>query len=93
MAGNNTILFEAMRNILVDKSMKMFKEHTENEEKWKTFSKFMVLRYMSMSNNSAVRDVVLENIMQLDRMPPKQLYFWLIKKIPKQYNGYIRYIK
>jgi hypothetical protein len=45
----NSILFEALRNILTDKSEKAFKQHTEDPEKWKTFSKFMVMRYLTMS--------------------------------------------
>lgn len=88
-----TILFDAIRNILTTKSMDVFYDHTDNEEKWKTFSKFMVMKYMTMSPNPVVRDIVLDNIIQLDRMPPKQLYLWLLKTIPRQHNGYIRYIK
>lgn len=79
----NSILFEALRNILTDKSEKVFKEHTEDAEKWKTFSKFMVMRYLTMCQNPVVRDVVLDNYLQLDRMPPKALYAWLIAEIPR----------
>lgn len=91
--SSNTILFEALKNILTEKSEKMFLAHIENEEQWKTFSKFMVMRYLTMSANPEVRDIVLENYLQLDRMPPKALYHWLMAKIPKQYNSFIRYIK
>ena len=89
----NSILFEALRNILTDKSEKAFKQHTEDPEKWKTFSKFMVMRYLTMSQNAEVRNIVLDNYLQLDRMPPKALYTWLLAEIPKQRNSFIRYIK
>lgn len=93
MAYNNSILFEALQNILVDKSEKIFREHIQNEEKWKTFSKFMIMRYLTMSQNPLIRDIILDNYLSLDRMPPKQLYIWLLKKIPKQKTSFIKYIK
>ena len=93
MANNSTILFESLKNILTDKSVDIFKEHTQNDQKWKSFSKFIVLRYLTMSTNEKVRNIVLDNILTLDRMPPKQMYMWLINKIPRQSNSFIRYIK
>lgn len=45
----NSILFEVLRNILTEKSEEVFRRHTENEDLWKTFSKFMVMRYLTMS--------------------------------------------
>lgn len=89
----SSILFDVLRNILVDKSDEIFNDHILDELKWKTFSKFMVLRYLTMSYNSKVRDIVLNNILHLDRMPAKQLYKWLLKNIPKQNSGFIKYIK
>ena len=53
----------------------------------------MVLRYMSMSFNEEVRNIVIDNYITLERMPEKQLYKWLLKTVPKQNSSFIRYIK
>jgi hypothetical protein len=64
-----------------------------DQEAFKTFSKFMCLRYLTMSYSSAVRNIVLENYITLERMPEKALYRWLLDNIPKQSTSFIRYIK
>lgn len=91
--AQKSILFDVISNVLSGKSEKMYLEHTENEELWKTFSKFMLLRYMTMSYDSRVRELVIDNYITLERMPDKSLYKWLLVNIPKQRSGFIRYIK
>lgn len=91
--AKQSILFEAIDNVLAKKDLQLYKKHVENEELWKTFSKFMLLRYMTMSANGAVRDIVLNNYVRLERMPDKAMYKWLIDNIPQQRSGWIKYIK
>lgn len=93
MAFKQTVLFEALGNILQKKSIELYNKHISDEELWKTFSKFMCLRYLTMSKDSNVRNIVVDNYLTLERMPEKQLYRWLIEKIPQQQNSFIRYIK
>lgn len=92
MATKSTMLFDCMSNILTTKSMKLYETHI-NSENFKDFSKFMALRYMTMHPNSAVRDVVLNNYMSIERMSEQMAYLWLIKAIPQQRSGFIRYIR
>lgn len=48
---------------------------------------------MTMSPDPRVRQIVLDNYVVLERMDDKTLYLWLMKKLPKQSSGFIRYIK
>lgn len=93
MSGKPTIIFDALNNILCKKSDALFMQHVNDEELWKTWSKFMVLRYLTMSTNPAVRDVVINRYLRLERMPDAALYKWLLRNIPKQSSGFIRYLK
>lgn len=92
MAFKNNILFDVLANILVNKSLAEYTVH-RNSEDFAAASKFMVLRYLTMSNSEKVRNIVLDNYLTLERMPMNALYYWLILNIPKQNNAFIRYIK
>ena len=46
-----------------------------------------------MSPNPNVRDIVLDNYLTLERMPAEVQYSWLMKKIPRRRNTFIRYIR
>lgn len=93
MASQQTILFDVIGNIVSGKSEKLYYEHINNEELWKTFSKYMTLRYMTMSTDFRVRNIVIDNYIILERMPDKALYKWLLINIPKQRSSFIKYIK
>lgn len=92
MAFKSNMLFDVLENILSKKSLKLYKSHIESEH-WKDAAKFMVLRYLSMHSNSAVRDIVIDNYLTLERMPEKVLYKWLIARIPKQSMTFIKYLR
>ena len=92
MAFKSNMLFDALANILVGKSEELYEKHIQSEN-FKDAAKFMVLRYMSMSFNEEVRNIVIDNYITLERMPEKQLYKWLLKTVPKQNSSFIRYIK
>ena len=91
MAKSN-LIFDVLKNILKDKSIQIFKTHIQNNN-WSTVSKFLLLRYLSMSPCAKVRDVVIDNYITLERMPEAVLYRWLLANIPKQNNSFIKYIR
>ena len=92
MAFKSNMLFDVLANILVSKSRELYKGHIESVY-FKDASKFMVLKYLSMHSNPAVRNIVIDNYFTLEKMPENALYMWLLKSIPKQSNSFIRYLK
>ena len=92
MAFKSNMLFDVLENILSKKSLVLYKKHVESEH-WKDAAKFMVLRYLSMHSNAAVRDIVISNYLTLERMPEKVLYKWLVDKVPKQNVTFIKYLR
>ena len=91
MARSN-MLFDVLANILQTKSIELYKEHIASEN-FKDASPFMVRRYLTMSLNPKVREIVLDNYLSLERMPETIQYLWLSEAIPKQKSTFIRYIK
>ena len=91
MAKSN-MLFDVLANILQTKSMELYKEHIASDN-FKDAAPYMVRRYLTMSNNPKVRDVVLDNYLVLERMPEEVQYLWLLRAIPKQNSTFIRYIR
>lgn len=92
MAKRDTKLFDYLGNILVDKSMKTYLQDIQDDS-FKSFQKYMVLRYLSMHTSSEVHDVVLNNYDSLERMPNEVLYRYLLVKIPRQKSKFIKYLK
>lgn len=92
MAFKSNMLFDVLGNILSGKSEDLYQTHIAAED-FSAASKFMVLKYLTMSTNPIVREIVIDNYLRLEKMPEKALYKYLLKKIPKQNNSFIRYIK
>ena len=90
MARSN-MLFDVLANILQTKSIELYEEHIASEN-FKDASPFMVRRYLTMSLNPKVREIVLDNYLSLERMSETIQYLWLLKAIPKQKSTFIRYI-
>lgn len=93
MAFKSTLLFDVLGNILKNKSEDLYNKHISLEDEWKTVSKFMILKYLSMHQNNLVRQYILDNFLTLERMDVKVLYKFLIKTIPAQTSTFIKYIK
>ena len=93
MAFRSTLIFAVLGNILKNKSMRLYEEHISNDAEWGTVSSFILLRYLTMSASEDVRQIVLDNYISLQRLPVKVLYKWLLKEIPQQPSGFIKYIK
>ena len=91
MAKSN-MLFDVLANILQTKSIDLYKEHIASEN-FKDAAPFMICRYLTMSLNPKVRQIVFDNYLTLERMPGKIQYFWLLKAIPRQNSTFIRYIR
>lgn len=92
MAAKSNMLFDVLANILHGKSMSLYNKHISSDA-FKDAAPFMVRRYLTMSPNHAVRDVVLDNYLSLERMQPKTQYLWLLKKVSRQNSTFIRYIR
>ena len=86
------MLFDVLANILTYKSADQYAEHIASDN-FKDAAKFMIIRYLTMSTNSSVRDIVLDNYVTLERMPEPILYKWLLANIPRQRSSFIRYIR
>ena len=90
--GQN-ILFEALGNILQKKSEDVFQKHIAMEDFEKQFPRYMILRYLSMAKPNVAK-VVLDNQLQLERMPNnKAVYNFLFHEVPQQNSSFIRYLK
>ena len=83
MAFKSTILFDAMNNILVSKSEKMYAAHI-SDPNFKDVSSFILVKYMGMSPDPIIRQMALDNQEILEQMPPKILYRLLMRKTPRQ---------
>lgn len=92
MAFKSTILFDAMNNILVSKSEKTYAKHV-SDPNFKDVSSFILVKYMGMSPDPAIRQMALDNQETLERMPPKILYRFFMRKTPRQKTGFIRFIR
>lgn len=94
MAGNykSTMLFDVLKNILTTKSAELYKKHVQSDH-FKDAAGFMVRRYLTMHTNSAIRQIMLDNYIVLERMDDKTLYLWLLDKIPQVNNSFIRYLR
>ena len=92
MATKSNMLFDVLANILSTKSDELYRKHVSSDN-FKDAAPFMVRRYLTMSSCSAVRDIVLDNYVSLERMPAEVQYMWLMKKVPKQRSTFIRYIR
>jgi len=92
MAYRSNMLFDAMNNILVTKSEEIWRSHTEDPN-FKDFTGFICRKYMTMSPDPRVRQIVLDNYVSLERLDDKVLYRWLMEKLPRQKSGFIKFIK
>lgn len=92
MAYKSTILFDAINNILVSKSDETYKRHIADPN-FKDCSAFMLFRYMTMSPDSSVREIALREQTSLEKMNAKTLYRHLMRVMPRQNSGFIRYLR
>ena len=92
MAFKSTMLFDVLGNILTNKSISQYQKHIKSEN-FKDASKFMILKYLTMSSNPIVRQIVMDNYITLERMTEHIVYKWLLNNIPKQNNSFIKFIK
>lgn len=91
MARSN-MLFDVLANILKTKSIELYKTHIASED-YKDASPFMIRKYLTMSTNPVVRQIVLDNYLALERMPETVQYLWLLKAIPRQSTTFIRFLR
>lgn len=92
MAYKSTMLFDAISNVLTTKSWETYRRHV-SDERWKDCTKFMLLKYMTMVPDHRVQELVIGDYARLERLDDKTLYAWLIRNVPKQRSGFVRYVR
>lgn len=90
--AKSTILFDVMDNILVTKSNKLYIKHIEDLN-FKDCTTFMLCKYMTMSQDKRIREFILNHYCIFEKMDVKILYKILMNSLPKQYSGFIKYIR
>jgi hypothetical protein len=90
--AKSTMLIDAMNNILVTKSEEIWRHHIEDPN-FKDFTGFICRKYMTMSPDPRIRQIVMDNYVQLERFDDKNLYLWLLRSLPKQKSGFIKFLK
>jgi hypothetical protein len=86
--------FSAMWEIMIDILLKVSGTLYENEEEFqKVFSPFLLCRFLSMREDLIGYADLLNTISSNSRLSNKQFYKLAYQLIPKQRNGYIKYIK
>jgi len=88
----NNYLFDYLKNILTEKSMEKYYKHLEDDFEL-SYQPFMVNNYLSMSLNPAVRKVIFNYQLSLDRMDNKTHYLFLLKTVPRQETSFIKYVR
>jgi hypothetical protein len=81
-----------MNNILVSKSEKTYAAHV-SDPNFKDVSSFILVKYMGMSPDPVVRQLALDNQETLEKMLPRILYRFLMRKTPRQRTGFIKFIR
>ena len=89
----NSLLFDYLGNILKTKSLDLYRKHIDDVEFASSFQGFMILRFLSMSESKDVRNLILANQLNLERLPARVLYKFLLMNVPRQSSAFIKYIK
>jgi hypothetical protein len=89
----NRNLFVYLNNILCLKDMELYKKQIAEEGFDADFKKVVLVRYLSMSKDPRIREIVFKNQLLFERTDCKTLYRYLIRVVPKQMDNFIRYIK
>ncbi len=79
-------LFDCLKDVITVKSGKL----AEQADFKKTWSSFMMVRYLSM--DSRFQEVAFEANRMTELLSAEQMYRYLVKAVPKSSNSFIRYI-
>ena len=89
----NRKMFDYLGNIMCGKDMSLYMRHVGEESFDADFKKVVLVRYLSMSRDPRVREIVMANQLQFDRVDCRTLYRYLIRTVPRQRDPFVRYIK
>ena len=89
----NKNLFDYLKNILTDKNEKLYQIHISESGFDNDFKKVVLIKYLSMSPDENVRNIIMNNQFLFDKMDSKTAYWYLLRKVPRQNNYFIRFIK
>lgn len=85
--------FTAMWEVVVDILLKVSGQLDENTEFTTKFSPFLLCRYLSMREDLLPYAEILNIINSTSKLTQKQFYRLAYKLVPKQRNGFVKYIK
>ena len=89
----NRNLFDYLNNILCLKDTELMERQVAEEGFDSDFKKVVLMRYLSMSKDPRIREIVFKNQLFFDRTDCKTLYRYLVRVVPKQKESFIKYIK
>ena len=81
--------FDILKDILLKQNGELHQTQGFDQ----VFSPFMVVRYLSMKPNLLRYANQINQFNKTNCFTPEQIYLWCYNNIPKQTNGYIKYIK
>jgi hypothetical protein len=93
MRTQGTTIFDFLNNILKQKSIQLMKEHIADDLFEKSYSIYMINRYISMHINPEISQVILSKQKELDVLSPSSHYRYLMRLIPQTNSSFITYIK
>lgn len=79
-------IFDCLKDIITEKSSKL----PENPDFSKTFNVYMIIRYLSMDKRFSNNIIDIMKLQQI--LSQEEMYYYLIKIIPKEKNSFIKYI-
>lgn len=85
--------FDYLENILKQKDASLMHKHIDDEQFEKTYSSFMIQRYLSMHPSLDISSLIVTNQKALEALSPSAHYRFLMRVIPKTKQSFIRYIK
>jgi len=92
--SNDVNIFSYLENIIKRKDNALMKQHISNELFNKSYSQFMINRYLSMHSSEAISSIIVKNQKALEKLTSNAShYMFLMRVIPQNKNSFVTYIK
>jgi hypothetical protein len=93
MKTEQTTIFDYLNNIIKTKDHDLLRAHVVNDMFEKTYSVYMMNRYLSMHTSPHIANIIVTHQKALEVLSPSAHYHFLMRMIPKTYQSFITYIK